>query len=76
MKANFGWRSGWHFYQELPTAKQYFTDGADIEKHNTLDANPLFVDEAAGDLNLRDGSPAWAKLGWTTNPFDHAGIRE
>ncbi len=76
VRTNFGWRSGWHFFQELPTAKQYFTAGATLETDNTLDADPLFVDEAAGNLNLREGSPATAWLGWTGNPFARAGVRE
>jgi hypothetical protein len=76
VKANFGWRSGWHFFQELPTAQKYFIDGATLEDDNILNTDPLFVDEVAGDLNLVEGSPAWAKLGWTSNPFKHAGIRE
>ncbi len=76
VKTNFGWRSGWHFFQELPTAKQYFADGATLEADNTLDADPLFVDEDAGDLRLRPESPARAQLGWTGNPLEHVGIRE
>ena len=75
-KSNFGWRNGWHFFQDLPTAQAYFANGASIVTDNTLDSDPLFVDEAAGDLALRPGSPATAKLGWTGNPFERAGIRE
>ena len=77
-ESNFGWRSGNGWYAGLDVAKKYFANGSTITGDNVSDADPLFVDEVAGDLNLRPESPAWAKLGWTstTNPFKRAGIRE
>ncbi len=73
---NFGWRSRDGWYAGLDVAKNYFANGSNIETRNVPDTDPLFVDEAAGDLNLRPESPAWTKLGWTTSPVDNAGIRE
>ncbi|MBK8476254.1 MAG: hypothetical protein IPL39_08025 [Opitutaceae bacterium] len=43
---------------------------------NLVDVDPLFVDEAAGDLNLHPGSPVSAIPSWQTIPCDQIGIRE
>ncbi len=43
---------------------------------NLVDVDPLFVDEAAGDLNLQAGSPVRAIPGWQEIPFDRIGVRE
>ncbi|MBK9990341.1 MAG: hypothetical protein IPP19_06320 [Verrucomicrobia bacterium] len=43
---------------------------------NVADQDPLFVDEAAGNLNLKANSPALAIPGFTAIPFDQIGIRE
>lgn len=76
VRANFGWRSSSQFFHELPIAQRYFANGASIVDDNTLDTDPLFVDEAAGNLDLAPTSPAWATLGWTESPFKNCGIRE
>jgi len=43
---------------------------------NLVDVDPLFVDEAAGDLRLRDDSPVHQIPGWQDIPFDRIGVRE
>ncbi|HQF38817.1 MAG TPA: right-handed parallel beta-helix repeat-containing protein [Opitutaceae bacterium] len=53
-------------------ATDYYAQIAD----NLADVDPLFVDEAAGDLRLRDDSPVRAILGWEEIPFGRIGVRE
>lgn len=43
---------------------------------NLVDVDPLFVDEAAGDLRLRADSPVRALPGWQDIPFERIGVRE
>jgi hypothetical protein len=43
---------------------------------NVADQDPLFVDTAAGNLNLKPNSPALAIPGFTAIPFDQIGIRK
>ncbi len=43
---------------------------------NLVDVDPLFVDEAAGDLRLRTDSPVRAIPGWVDIPFERIGVRE
>ena len=50
----------------------YYADSAG----NLRDQDPLFVDEAAGDLRLRAESPAFAIPGWQAFPFELVGVRE
>ena len=47
---------------------------AEIEG-NLLDQDPLFVDEAKGDLNLLPDSPAFLIPGFVDIPFDAIGVR-
>jgi len=58
----------------------YTTSEADRTKHaargcdaNSIVADPLFVNPAAGDFRVRDGSPALA-LGFTNFPMDQFGV--
>ena len=43
---------------------------------NLANSDPLFVDEAAGDLRLRADSPVRQIPGWQEIPFDRIGVRE
>jgi hypothetical protein len=42
---------------------------------NVPDSDPLFVNESAGDLNLRPESPALRIKGWRSIPFDEIGLQ-
>jgi hypothetical protein len=44
-------------------------------KDDVPDATPLFVDEAAGDMNVQAGSPALAIPGFVPTPFSQIGIQ-
>lgn len=44
-------------------------------KDNVADQDPLFEDEAKGDLRLKAGSPAYAIPGFQRIPFEEIGIR-
>jgi hypothetical protein len=43
---------------------------ANISNANAFNANPLFVNPAAGNYALSPSSPAYADIGWTTLPTD------
>ena len=42
-------------------------------ENNMVDADPRFVDEAAGDFRLRADSPAW-NIGFQPIPFEKIGL--
>jgi hypothetical protein len=73
---NVVWRESPGFIFRFDKAKQYLNDGEDLEKNNLRGQDPLFVDEANLDLNLRTGSPARGLPGWQDIPFDRIGVRE
>jgi hypothetical protein len=50
---------------------EHFADRSD----NLEDADPLFVDEAGGDLRLRPESPAYTIPGFQPIPFERIGIQ-
>ncbi len=73
---NVVWRESPGFIFHFAKAKQYLNEGVDLEAKNLRGQDPLFVDEANLDLNLRSGSPARTLPGWQEIPFDRIGVRE
>ncbi len=73
---NLVWQEspGWIFRLDL--AKKYFNNGLNLESSNLRNQDPLFVDEANGDLTLKPNSPAFAMPGFQAIPFSQIGIRK
>jgi len=65
---------GWIFRLDL--AKNYFNDGLNLDSNNLRNQDPLFVDEAGGDLTLKPSSPAFTLPGFQAIPFQNIGIRK
>jgi hypothetical protein len=63
---NISWGGRWDEIEKKALPHVKFED-------NLLDADPRFVDAAAGNFQLRDDSPAW-KLGFKRIPIDKIGL--
>ncbi|MBK8478113.1 MAG: right-handed parallel beta-helix repeat-containing protein [Opitutaceae bacterium] len=64
--------TGYSYPAGIDVIATYYADSSG----NLRDQDPLFVDEAAGDLRLQPASPAFSIPGWTPFPFDRIGVRE
>ncbi len=73
---NLVWQSRKPWIDGESIVQRYFERGAVVATENLPDADPLFIDEAAGDLRLRPESPAFALPGWEEIPFARIGVRE
>jgi membrane-associated protease RseP (regulator of RpoE activity) len=61
------------FYTGFPEEKDYFTvSGWDVK---SLSGDALFVDPAAGDFRVKDGSPA-LEVGFKNFPMDQFGVKK
>ncbi len=68
---NVGWKNFRWSYATTDTLSRF----KDIS-HNIEDQDPLFVDEAGGDLTLKSASPVLAIPGFQAIPFKQIGIRK
>ncbi len=73
---NLVWQARKPWIDGEPIVERYFERGAAVAIENFSDMDPLFVDEAGGDLRLRPESPAFGISGWTEFPFERIGVRE
>jgi hypothetical protein len=55
-----------------PTASASLGSGADAD---SISGDPMFVDPAAGDFRVKDGSPAF-KIGFKNFPMDQFGVKK
>jgi parallel beta-helix repeat protein len=69
LRGNLGWQNS-QFAREEAGTFAWFADYAD----NVEDADPRFVDEAAGNLALQPDSPAYAIPGFAAIPYADIGI--
>lgn len=69
---NISWQSRSYYMWGRVDAETYYQEIL----NNIMEADPLFVDEAVGNLNLKPNSPAFTIPGFTAIPFDQIGIRE
>ncbi len=73
---NLVWQSRKPWIAGETFVRDYFTNGTAVADENLPDTDPLFGDEAVGDLRLRPESPAFALPGWEEFPFERVGVRE
>ncbi len=72
---NLGFRNTNFMRENLSGGTGTFDKFAEIAD-NIEDQDPLFVDEAGGDLNLLSSSPAFTLPGFVEIPFDEIGIQK